>query len=140
MYYIGKFLWNPSATSLRHSWDTHYAALLEYGRQHGHYNVPHMLTYECTFMRTADDGAIISTPYKGNLGYWLSSQRQYKKNNSETLESNTDVNKSNCQSTTVSKHRLALLQALVNEGKLLWDETAYLTSNGHNNDEYMEPA
>jgi len=118
---------------MRHSWETHHAALLEYGRQNGHYNVPHLLTYECNLFETAEDGTVTSVPYKGNLGFWLSSQRRYKKNNdahesttngTSSSASATATGKPKRQGTTISESRLAKLQALVDEGKLLWDATS----------------
>jgi len=142
--YLGKLLWNPSASSLRHTWDTHHAALLEYGRQNGHCNVPHMLTYECNLLHTAEDGTVTSIPYKGNLGFWLSSQRQYKKNNDALESTNTNngtssttTGKPKRQSTILSEPRLAKLQALVDEGKLLWDASSLKPSGpAHSNKDY----
>ncbi len=41
--------WDPRLTSSKGglNWPRNYAALLEYGKEHGHYNVPSRCVYEC---------------------------------------------------------------------------------------------
>lgn len=85
-----------------------------------------MLTYECTLTHTAEDGTVTTVPYKGNLGFWLSSQRQYKKNNeaADLLEGTSSATKVKKQTTKLTESRLSLLQVLVDEKKLLWDASS----------------
>ena len=58
-------------------WHIHYAALLEYHKEHGTCNIPFKAVYECTLTGAGDGGADVS--YKGKLGRWLDRQRQNKK-------------------------------------------------------------
>ena len=58
-------------------WSHHYAALLEYYKEHDTCNVPSSIIYECDLPNIGDDGG--NYHYKGNLGGWLNSQRRAKK-------------------------------------------------------------
>lgn len=58
-------------------WLRNYAALLEYGKEHGHCNVPCMASYKCVLHGLGEDGS--DYQYSGKLGYWLGHQRQLKK-------------------------------------------------------------
>ena len=80
-------------------WRYHYAALLEYYKEHGTCNVPKRSSYECDIPDMGDDGAVYH--YKGNLGSWLDYQR--KANRSTGLH-------------RISPERVAQLQLLVDEG------------------------
>ena len=59
--------------------DINFAALLEYGKLHGHYNIPINETFECDIPAEAGEteidvstGIILQTVhYNGPLGYWL---------------------------------------------------------------------
>jgi hypothetical protein len=82
------------------TWHGHYAALLEYCKEHGHCNVPKQATYECMIN---EGGSIIR--YQGHLGSWLCYQRRLKKKEQSKLQPD----------------REALLQQLVDEGFLQWD-------------------
>lgn len=84
-------------------WEVHYEALLEYYREHGHCNVPFKLTYQCTLPGRNEDGTDIQ--YLGNLGRWLDRQRQTKKGH---------------RPEKLRQDREAMLQKLVDEGKLAW--------------------
>jgi hypothetical protein len=81
-------------------WWTHRAALDEYAREYGHCNVPGKFQYEC-ILHGVSDGNNEDTPYKANLGLWLSRQRASKLGSSKT---------------TLSSDKLASLQELVDKG------------------------
>jgi hypothetical protein len=81
-------------------WRRHYAALLEYGRQNGHCNVPARGTFECDLPDLGDDGGMYH--YSANLGRWAFGQKQRRKR----------VGKSD----GLPPDREALLQKLVDEG------------------------
>ena len=59
--------------------DINFAALLEYGKVHGHYNIPIYETFECDIPAEAGETEIDITTgiipqtvhYNGPLGYWL---------------------------------------------------------------------
>ena len=84
-------------------WSHHYAALLEYYKEHGTCNVPIRAAYECDLPNVLVDGHPYH--YKGNLGTWLDNQRQAKKAHNGKLKGFSPV-------------REAQLQLLVDEGKL----------------------
>lgn len=106
----GKMYWDASSLSASgkfkvlggHDWLRHYAALVEYGKEHGHCNVPQKSPYECDVPQDNVTGDAFH--YNGKLGRWLDNQRQFKKVHGGKLT--TD--------------REALLQILVDEGKLGW--------------------
>ena len=83
-------------------WKYHYAALLKYYEEHGTYNVPHLRVYECELEGMGEDGGVYH--YRGNLLFWLHNQRNAKKG------------QGTCKMTA---ERLALLQALVDEGNII---------------------
>ena len=85
------------------NWPRHYAALLEYYKEHGTCNVPQKTVYECDLEGLAENGGVLH--YVGNLGRWLRVQRQAKKGQG---------------STKITPERQELLQKLVDEGMLLW--------------------
>lgn len=87
----GKLAWDIVKCNDVDPWDTKYQALLSYCNEHGTCNVPDSFKY--------DDGR--GKPIR--LGRWLGKQRRGKK-----------IGK-------LRKDREALLQKLVDEGKLLWE-------------------
>lgn len=90
-------------------WNRHYAALIDYGRTHGHCNVPQVQSYECVLPGMGDDGE--DYLYNSRLGIWLCTQRQAKKGMRNAL----------------AQEREELLQELVDQNMLLWD-VAHLSS------------
>ena len=82
------------------SWPKHYAALCHYFEEHGTCNISTTKTYECDLPRMGDDGGIYH--YQGNLGSWLSKQRQAKRGTSHANKITTE--------------QIAQLQLLVDEG------------------------
>ena len=80
-------------------WNTNYAALLEYYKEHGTCNVPRKGSYECDLEGLGEDGGVYH--YMGNLGVWLCNQRQAR---------NGQGNRK------ITPKRQALLQKLVDEG------------------------
>ena len=80
------------------SWNRHYAALLEYGKENGDYNIPAKARYECCILLKGGS----KEHYNGVLGSWLDRQRRYKKINSLTQD------------------RKERLQLLVDQGRLNW--------------------
>jgi hypothetical protein len=102
-------------------WNRHYSALVDYGRQNGHCNVPQCQSYECTLPGMGDDGG--DYHYKGRLGIWLCTQRQSKKGMRSAL----------------APEREELLQELVDQGILLWDVShlsSILKSKHHGEEEW----
>ena len=103
--YIGNFNWEFEGLSARSkkqgaiNWPRNYAALLEYYNEHGTCNVPHKAVYECDLEGLGEEGSVYH--YAGNLGIWLRSQRQAKKN---------------IRNRKITPERQALLQKLVDEG------------------------
>ncbi len=91
-----------------------YAALLEYGKEHGDCNIPRNSTYECIL--TTFSGPNLQVTYTGDLGAWLQRQRQARKGYGGKL----------------STERRGLLQRLVSEGKLVWDNTTESLTNNNN--------
>lgn len=86
---------------VRYDWKIMYEALLEFGREHGHYNVPRR--YVCNLpegTRSLDETH--ASIDKAPLGCWLTTQRADRLNNK------------------LKEDRLAMLQALVDQGKLDW--------------------
>ena len=81
-------------------WPLNYAALLEYYKEHGTYNVPCKAVYECDLKGLGENGGLYH--YVGNLGIWLDNQRQAKKGKGAYKQ---------------TPEREALLQKLVDEGK-----------------------
>ena len=79
-------------------WNRHFAALLEYGKENGDYNIPAKARYEC-YITSKDN---IKEHYTGVLGSWLDRQRRYKKTN------------------TLTQDRKKQLQILVDQGQLNW--------------------
>jgi hypothetical protein len=93
----------------QYDWDTNYAALLEYLKEHGHCNVPFTYAnqfYECyiPIMTTSVDGGVDSSTsvlhYVSNLGKWLHHQRHMHRMLAHKMP----------------PEQLALLQKLVLEG------------------------
>ena len=62
-------------------WPRHYAALVEYGKEYGHCNVPRKNIahdyYKCVLKGIGENGSDFQ--YHGNLGTWLFTQRQRKR-------------------------------------------------------------
>ena len=84
-------------------WDHHYAALLEYGKQHGHCNVPQLDSYTCVLKGMGKNGSDMA--YSGKLGTWVSGQRKMKKGTES-------------KGRKLTPDREALLQKLVNQGTI----------------------
>ena len=82
-------------------WKYHYATLLKYYKEHGTCNARQSCVYECD-LEGMGEGDVYH--YKGNLGTWLDNQRQAKKGQGDLK---------------ITAERLALLQALVDEGNLV---------------------
>lgn len=82
------------------NWLRSYAALVQYGNESGHCNVPQSATYSCTLPGLADDGS--DYEFEGMLGSWLSAQRGRKKGSNGLKPLLAD--------------REAQLQKLVNQG------------------------
>ncbi len=82
------------------NWPRHFAALLEYAKEHGHCNVPPQASYECVLPATGILGK--SMRYKGDLGVWLTHQKRAKRVLDPSL----------------CPERDALLQQLVDEGNV----------------------
>ena len=80
-------------------WPRHYAALLEYYKEHGTCNVPQQVYYECELPGMGDEEGE-DFHYIGYLGLWLANQRRCKRGLRSALTPKRD----------------ALLQALVDEG------------------------
>ena len=79
-------------------WSRHYAALLEYYKEHD--TCASSVVYECDLTNMGDDGG--NYHYSGKLGRWLDKQKQCKKGNCNT---------------NLLPEREAKLQLLVDEGK-----------------------
>ena len=80
-------------------WSRHYAALLEYYKEHGTCDVSVTFgIYECDLPDRGDDGG--NYHYSEKLGVWLFKQRQYKKDGNIAL----------------TRDHEAKLQLLVDEG------------------------
>ena len=79
-------------------WQRHYAALLEYYKEHGTCNVHNSIYYECELPNMGDDGG--NYRYNGRLYAWLIIQRTAMRNEGYGL----------------TESQTALLQALVDEG------------------------
>ena len=60
-------------------WNIHYAALLEYYKEHGTCNILTKQKYECTLVGITEDGK--DYHYVGSLGPWLAKVRNAKKKN-----------------------------------------------------------
>jgi len=86
------------------TWQKNYAALVEYGKENGHCNVPARCEYSCDLPAVDSEGVRIH--YTGKLGRWLHDQRQLFKGNTKKK---------------LRADRAQLLQALVDQGLLLWD-------------------
>ena len=92
-------------------WNTSYAALLEYCKEHGTCNVHYNAIYECDLEGLGENGDVYH--YLGNLGTWLHRQRTAKKG----------VN-----NRKIKPEREALLQKLVDEGKSVYVCVCFISS------------
>lgn len=94
----GKLSWggNPNQTNLdEEAWYRHYAALLEWGKENGHCNIPVRSDYECETPDMVDThGKTLCTGghYTGKLGHWLDNQRTIRKRQSTYDGPNKEVN------------------------------------------------
>lgn len=77
-------------------WELMYTALVRYGEENGHCNVPHHIGF------TLDEGGDSGPTSLVRLGFWLGTQRKYKK------------------AGKLKPEYEARLHELVNEGKLKW--------------------
>lgn len=104
-----KNLLNPAEKkepTKRIGWRIHYAALLEYCKEHGTCNVPYHNRHMCLLSNFNADGTDLM--YNGNLGHWLSDQRRRKRGTcSGGLKLSPEQND--------------LMQQLVDNGLLLWN-------------------
>ena len=64
-------------------WPTHYAALLEYFKEHSTCNVPQSHTYKCELPGMGEEGGDYN--YIGRLGVWLHNQRSAKKGTADKI-------------------------------------------------------
>ena len=85
-------------------WKLHYAALIKYGKQHGHCNVPFLESYTCVLTGMGENGSDYA--YSGKLGNWVGNQRQLKNGTQGDAKLTLD--------------REALLQKLVDQGKCMY--------------------
>ena len=101
---LGKLDWALESVvdKKEREWSRHYAALLEYYKEHGTCNIPQSHNYECDLPDMRDDADNI-IHYKANLGKWLTEQRQARKGQG-------------CSK--LSNEREAQLQILVDEGNI----------------------
>jgi len=97
-------------------WVPHFAALMTYASQVGHGNVPYNAYYECD-LPWIDPATNEPAKYKGNLGAWLMNQRQARKQAGDM--------------SILLPEREALLQQLVDQGKLLWEDLVPESSSSH---------
>ena len=108
----GKLLWKMRHHS-DYEWNHHYAALLEYCKQYGNCNIPYYEEYECVIPDPQASGTNLTVTvgrnvtYQGKLGEWLRNQRNLKYSQSEEL----------------LPSQWKLLQSLVDENKLAWEES-----------------
>jgi hypothetical protein len=110
----GKLSWTEDAATAQPDdadaqWNANYDALVEYGNEHGHCNVTPSIKGKHSPLagfigRTAD---LFSCSNMKGLGSWLGQQRVLHRKN------------------LLSVDREAKLQALVDEGKLMWDIASY---------------
>lgn len=112
LYYVENFVMDVDRDAIvdgveDSQWLAHYAALVIYGRRNGHCNVPYKAYFECTLPWTDKQTNEVGT-FRGNLGAWLMHQRQSRKRIGDV--------------SALLPEREALLQQLVDQGKLLWDE------------------
>ena len=104
--YIGVLAWQlPGISEVAKAkgdidWPRHYAALLEYEKEHGHCNVQKADSYTCILRGLGEGGSEFE--YSGNLGSWLSAQRSMKKGTAGNTRLRAD--------------REVLLQQLVDQG------------------------
>ena len=84
-------------------WPRNYAALLEYYKMNGTCNVPYKTVYKCDLESLGENGGVYH--YVGNLGTWLYTQRQAKKDKGNSK---------------ITLERQAWLQKLVDEGKCVY--------------------
>ena len=80
-------------------WNTNYAALLEYFKEHGTCNISQKAKCECSLEGLGENGGVLH--YVGNLGRWLNNQRNAMKGTNNMK---------------ITPERQALLQKLVDEG------------------------
>ena len=91
-------------------WNRNYAALVSYGDEYGHCNIPFTDSYECIIQENTANGGTSGYHYIGYLGKWLQNQRQAKMGVS---------------SIKLRPDRQALLEQLVQSEKLSWDAFYY---------------
>jgi hypothetical protein len=110
----GKLLWDATCMKTNPlnepSWETHYAALLQYMSEFGHCNVPHEATYSCQINVACggqQDEQYMTVEYHGHLGRWVSKQRQ--------LYKGKQAGKERDASKLIPEHEM-LLQQLVDQG------------------------
>lgn len=84
------------------TWSKHFAALLRFGEEHGHCNVPQNIVFQCILPGLGPEGTDLD--YKCNLGQWLAKQRQARRGKFKPIG--------------LSEEKEALLQDIVNKGKL----------------------
>ena len=90
-------------------WPRHYAALVEFGKEFGHCNVPKKYKHEeytCILKGMGDNGDDFH--YAHRIGTWLANQRSFH-------------NGRRGEARRLTPERAEMMQRLVDEGKLLWD-------------------
>jgi len=100
--YIYTDLYSTNIAFQSTDWHLHHAALLKYGKQHGHCNVPCNHSYTCVLEGLGENGSDYA--YSGNLGGWVRRQRSLK-NGTQYANSKLEAD------------REALLQKLVDQGR-----------------------
>ena len=118
-----------------HTWQRSYEALLEYGSRHnGDCNIPQAEEFDCYLPIDENEPIVPSNPltstgayhYVGKLGKWLDNQRTARKQamlhgadvKHRVLEDGTKIFR-----TPLLPDREGLLQKLVDDGKLSWDNS-----------------
>jgi hypothetical protein len=95
------------------AWLMSYGALVEYSKEHGHCDVPYKTNYSCEILWGS---ALAGQPsrYQGDIGTWLLTQRlaRHPQSNLPPLTS----------------EREALLQQLVDQGRMHWEDEKGLVS------------
>lgn len=92
-----------------HNWPRYYQALLKFGEINGHYNVPKTGNFQCDLPEYPDEHG--NSTFDAKLGNWLYWQRELRRGRKG-------------RSCTLDPEKEALLQALADDGKFNWDNSA----------------
>ena len=89
-------------------WNFNYSALLEYGREFGHCNVPPEGRYHCVLEGAGENGSDLQ--YEGSLGQWLQGELTSLRG----------------RATVKTAHARTYFQQLVDEGIYSYSYLAYI--------------